>query len=178
MRQSYTNIISTEKERFQQCLDVFNKHVIFTTNCDLNLKYDTKGFSDLIEEIKPEPHFRELIKNCGKLGGSSETFKMISKLEFHPIDEFFEVEETQQMSDTQLKRLKEEVELYLHTKCLGSDDSEVEPLTESDKNAFSAFLQDKQAPYLFARKMFFIPQAIDSEQKFKNLGALVDLFLT
>jgi len=66
---------------------------------DLNLKYDTKGFSDLIEEIKPEPHFRELIKNCGKLGGSSDSFKMISKLEFNPIDEFFEGDEEQSISE-------------------------------------------------------------------------------
>lgn len=88
MRHNFTDLIQSEKDRLQQTIDALNKLLIFQTNFDMNNKYDTNGFADLINEIKIEPHLTELTEECAKHGGSVSEFKHMTTLKFQPIDEF------------------------------------------------------------------------------------------
>jgi len=88
MRHLNSDLVDTEKDRLSQMVDALNKLLIFQTNFEMNNKYDANGFSDLINQIKIEPSIERLKEECASYGGSPEEFKRMTRLEFHPFDEF------------------------------------------------------------------------------------------
>lgn len=164
--------MTTENERCQSIIDCLNKLLIFQTNCDMNDKYDTNGFSDLINEIKIQPHIDEIVKECGKYGGSIEAFKTMSKLEFAPIDEFLNADEVYASNE---KSVQKDVDFFIQEKCFSP---EAVPLTESDQNAFNLLLKEKSGPLLFIESVITGDSQINSHQTFKNLALLLRLYLS
>jgi hypothetical protein len=101
----------------------------------------------------------------------------MQRLEFRPIDEF-QKPDTSMLSPRSRCSIREEIENYVRNKCLGSDESEVEPLSETDKNAFDLLLKEPNAPEMLVEQFMLISPNIDSEQKFKNLAALLQSFMS
>ncbi len=69
-------------------VDSLNKLLIFQTNFDMNNKYDTNGFSEIIGEIKVDPQIEQFKEECAKYGGSPDEFKHMITVDFKPLDEF------------------------------------------------------------------------------------------
>lgn len=82
MRHNFQDLIQSETDWLQQTIDALNKLLIFQTNFDMNNKYDTNGFADLINEIKIDPEINQLKDECAKHGGSIEDFKHMITLKF------------------------------------------------------------------------------------------------
>ena len=59
-----------EGAKFEMLFDSINKMIIFETACDMNNKYDTKGFADLIDKISKEEYMNKIsmekFDNTGK----------------------------------------------------------------------------------------------------------------
>ena len=143
----------------------------------MNVKYDTNGFADIVNEVKPDhDKFRD---ECFSHGCNNDLLGHIAKLNFTPYDEFLsDDEEEEELNKSHEERISNDLAFFIEKKCLGEEDNEVEPLTESDKNAFWMALNEKHGPRLFCEQLEMIHPCIGSDMKLKNLALLLRLFLT
>ena len=65
-----------------------NKLNIFQTSCDLNDKYDTAGFADMIDKMKVEDSMTEFEEAAADKGGSIQAYSVMTMYDFHPVDVF------------------------------------------------------------------------------------------
>lgn len=65
----------------------------------------------------------------------------------------------------------------MSAKCSGPHDTDVEPINEQELHRFTQLMGTKKACQLFANKLFSMNPSVDSEQKFKNIASLTQIFL-
>lgn len=65
----------------------------------------------------------------------------------------------------------------MSNKCSGPHDTDVEPFNEQELIRFSQLIGTKKACQLFANKLSSINPSVDSEQKFRNIAGLTQIFL-
>ncbi len=147
MKTNFETMMKVEEQRHQEKVDALNKLLIFQTNCDMNVKYDTNGFADIVNEVKPDhDKFRD---ECFTHGCNNDLLGHIAKLNFTPYDEFMSDDEVEELNKSHDERISNDLTFFIEKKCLGDEDNEVEPLTESDKNAFWMALNEKHGPRIF-----------------------------
>ena len=146
-------------------MDALNKVMIFQTNCDLNIKYDTNGFSEVVGQIQYEPHIDNVKNSCAELGASDKVWGTMLKLYFNPIDEMKDIE-LEDYSQDQVDQMTQKINFFINEKALAYGESDAEPISKQTLSELQLFLENPNATAMLADRLMIIDANLRTEQKF------------